>query len=150
MFSIVVAFDMKIPSDFAGKIAPEEKDLIALMAGVERYSNHPLAEAIVENAKMAGAELPNVKSAEEIAGYGLYGETDELKIIAGNARFMQSENVNDFDAESDVFKKNSATFVHLGIAVKSGMTKDELTENPRYEYIGSRRQIGRASCRERV
>lgn len=124
-------------SDFARKIAPEENDLIALMAGVERYSNHPLAEAIVENAKMAGADLPDVKSAEEIAGYGLYGETDELKIIAGNARFMQSENVNDFDAESDVFKKNSATFVHLGIAVKSGMTKDELTENPRYEYIGS-------------
>ena len=64
---------------------------------------------------MAGADLPDVKSAEEIAGYGLYGETDELKIIAGNARFMQSENVNDFDAESDVFKKNSATCVHLGI-----------------------------------
>ncbi len=50
-----------------------EPEVLALVAGLERYSKHPLAGAILEAARRAGADLPAVAAISERPGEGLRG-----------------------------------------------------------------------------
>lgn len=50
-------------------------------ASVEQYSKHPLAHAIVEAARKAGASLIEAKEISEAAGQGLHGNVDGHAII---------------------------------------------------------------------
>ncbi len=55
--------------------APEldRDDVMAAAAAVEKYSKHPLATAIVDDADARGLELPPVESVSEKPGQGLVG-----------------------------------------------------------------------------
>ncbi|MGD8319998.1 MAG: heavy metal translocating P-type ATPase [Gemmatimonadota bacterium] len=56
-------------------VAPEfgQKDVLALVASVERYSKHPLARAIVAAAEAKGLALPEASEVNEAPGQGLRG-----------------------------------------------------------------------------
>jgi heavy metal translocating P-type ATPase len=51
----------------------EEKDMLALVAGLERYSKHPLAAAVLDATRAAGVILPDVTEVSERPGEGLRG-----------------------------------------------------------------------------
>jgi heavy metal translocating P-type ATPase len=51
----------------------EEKDVLTLVASLERYSKHPLAGAILEAARDRGLTLPNASEIREPPGAGLRG-----------------------------------------------------------------------------
>ncbi len=51
----------------------DQKEVLTLVAGLERYSKHPLARAIGEAAKEAGIELPEASDVGEPPGLGLRG-----------------------------------------------------------------------------
>jgi heavy metal translocating P-type ATPase len=51
----------------------DEKEVLALVSGLERYSKHPLAGAILEAAKEAGIALPDADDVSEHPGEGLRG-----------------------------------------------------------------------------
>ncbi len=51
----------------------ERRDVLTLAAGLERYSKHPLARAILAAAKAEGIELPEAAEVAEQPGRGLYG-----------------------------------------------------------------------------
>jgi heavy metal translocating P-type ATPase len=57
----------------------DEKAVLSLVAGLERYSKHPLAGAILEAAENAGVPLPDATEVSERPGEGLRG------IVAGRA-----------------------------------------------------------------
>ncbi|MBD2175301.1 copper-translocating P-type ATPase [Pseudanabaena sp. FACHB-1998] len=50
-----------------------QAEILQLVASVERNSEHPLAEAIVQNARNQGLDLWNVQDFEAIAGSGVQG-----------------------------------------------------------------------------
>ena len=56
-------------------IAPhfQQKDVLLLAAGLERYSKHPLARAILGAAKDAGLKIPEASDVSEPPGQGLRG-----------------------------------------------------------------------------
>jgi heavy metal translocating P-type ATPase len=56
-------------------IAPgfAQKEVLTLVAGLERYSKHPLARAILAAAKEAGIQLPEATAVNEQPGQGLRG-----------------------------------------------------------------------------
>jgi len=56
-------------------IAPgfDGKDVLTLVASLERYSKHPLARAILDAAKEAGLALPEATEVSEAPGQGLLG-----------------------------------------------------------------------------
>jgi heavy metal translocating P-type ATPase len=76
------------------RIAPGfvQKDVLALVAGLERYSKHPLARAILAAAKEGGIALPEASEVGEQPGQGLHGTvsghalqiTSRTKLIAQN------------------------------------------------------------------
>lgn len=65
-----------------------ESDLLRLAAGLERASEHPLAEAIVRGAEERGLTLATVEGFESITGKGVTGIVEGRRIALGNARLM--------------------------------------------------------------
>ncbi|WP_156505732.1 HAD family hydrolase, partial [Sulfitobacter sp. HI0054] len=53
-----------------------ENDLLTMAAALERGSEHPLAEAIVEGALARGLTLPNATEFEAVTGKGVKGMVD--------------------------------------------------------------------------
>ncbi|WP_312635893.1 heavy metal translocating P-type ATPase [Oscillibacter sp.] len=80
----------------------EENQLLALAAGVESVSQHPLASAIVEEAKHR--ELPALDAPEKfenLSGRGLRAETAHGTVLAGNRRLMEESGVDLTALEAD-------------------------------------------------
>ena len=79
-------------------IALEEGFDIFLAAGIEKYSTHPLAKAIVAAALEKPGEIPEPDSFEEIPGRGVCAVIDGRTYIAGNEAYMEAKGVEpDFD-----------------------------------------------------
>lgn len=71
-----------------------QEDVLALIAGAEKESNHPLAAAAVGHAKALGIQAAAVQPEREIAGRGVLGKTADGKIVlAGNLELMQENGV---------------------------------------------------------
>ena len=58
------------------RVAEADRDTLRVAAGLERYSNHPIARAIVDEAIHRGIPLPRATEVREIAGLGVTGELD--------------------------------------------------------------------------
>ncbi len=71
----------------------EEHELLALVAAVERESEHPLAAAVVEYADAAGASRSSVEQFENVPGHGAIATVGGRAVVVGNARLMARENV---------------------------------------------------------
>jgi Cu+-exporting ATPase len=65
--------------------------LLALVAGVEAASEHPLAKAVMTAAE--GLTLPDVSGVKAIPGYGLQAQADGKTILVGAARLLVREGV---------------------------------------------------------
>jgi Cu+-exporting ATPase len=67
----------------------DEPALLRLVATLERGSEHPLAEAIVEGAGERGVELGNARSFLSITGKGVMGEVDGHRVAFGNRAMLE-------------------------------------------------------------
>ena len=74
-------------------ISRGESELLRLAASAERGSEHPLGEAIVRAAADRGLGLSMPDSFEGIAGLGIAAEVDGSRVLLGNVRLMERENV---------------------------------------------------------
>jgi Cu+-exporting ATPase len=90
-----------------------EADLLALVAAVERQSEHPLGNAIVASAREHGAPLGEVQSFASHPGRGVTGVVNGVGIAAGNARLMAewSIDVSPVAADVDKLSADSKTVV---------------------------------------
>jgi Cu+-exporting ATPase len=76
-----------------------ETEILKLAASLEKSSEHPLAEAIIEGAKKQNVELAKVENFESVTGKGIFGTIDGKKVLLGNVRLMQ-ENGIDFSSNT--------------------------------------------------
>jgi Cu+-exporting ATPase len=67
-----------------------ENEALALIASLERASEHPLAQAIVNGAEGRGVRLQSVDRFESVTGQGIRGEIRGRKLAVGSRRFMES------------------------------------------------------------
>ncbi|RWC31922.1 MAG: heavy metal translocating P-type ATPase [Mesorhizobium sp.] len=65
-----------------------EDELLALAAGLEKGSEHPLAEAIVEGAETRGLKIADAAGFEAVTGKGVSGTVSGKKVALGNAAMM--------------------------------------------------------------
>ena len=65
-----------------------EDEILRLAASLERGSEHPLAEAIVDGAEARGLELSKTEAFEAITGKGVIGRVDGHAVSLGNARLL--------------------------------------------------------------
>jgi heavy metal translocating P-type ATPase len=86
-----------LPADSA--VSPEE--LLMTAASAESGSDHPLALAVIEEAKRKKIDFPYPESFQSIEGRGIRAETAGHSILAGNLAFMK-ENGMTADSGSPV------------------------------------------------
>ncbi|MFA7347386.1 MAG: heavy metal translocating P-type ATPase [Desulfurivibrionaceae bacterium] len=67
--------------------------ILALVAGAESGSEHPLAEAIVNSAREKGLALAEPSHFEAVPGRGIRAVVRGEKVLLGNREFMAEENV---------------------------------------------------------
>ena len=72
----------------AGRVDRER--LLALAAALERSAQHPLAEAVVEEAEAAGAPYLDASKVESVAGRGVHGRVAGHDVALGNAAMMHA------------------------------------------------------------
>ncbi len=66
-----------------------ENDLLQNIASLNQYSEHPLAEAVVNYAKAKTISLIEVKDFEAVAGKGVTGTVTNKKVALGNKKLME-------------------------------------------------------------
>ncbi|MBP7999747.1 MAG: cadmium-translocating P-type ATPase [Chloroflexi bacterium] len=91
--------------------------ILALAASAERGSEHPLGQAIVQEAQARGLELIEPERFEAIAGYGITAQVNNQQILVGNLRLMQRENVslNGLERRAEQLQHQGKTAMWLAV-----------------------------------
>jgi Cu+-exporting ATPase len=76
-----------------------ENDLLALAAGLEQGSEHPLADAIVKGAQARGLIIPASERFESFAGKGIGGVVDGRRVLLGNVALLTLHAIRPADIE---------------------------------------------------
>lgn len=76
-----------------------ETEIVAILAGLENKSEHPIAHAIVSSAKEKKISLSPVTEFEAIKGKGIKGLIEGVEYYAGNTKLINDLKIN-FDTES--------------------------------------------------
>ncbi|MEX2450030.1 MAG: heavy metal translocating P-type ATPase [Rhodospirillales bacterium] len=95
----------------------DEKDLLRLAAGLERQSEHPLAEAIVAAAKDRNIEPGRADDFEATTGKGVFGTVDGKSVLLGNAALLDDHGVDGSalaDA-ADERRRDGATVMYIAL-----------------------------------
>jgi Cu+-exporting ATPase len=72
----------------------DENKLLGLAAGLERASEHPLAAAIVAEAKAKGVEGERIESFESRTGMGVVGRVGDVPVALGDERLMDEMGID--------------------------------------------------------
>ncbi len=81
-----------------------EKDVLKLAAIAEKRSEHPLAEAIVNEAKKEKIAVEEPTNFNSITGKGVEAFYNKSRILLGNRRLMQDNNIKTESAEDEIKK----------------------------------------------
>jgi len=68
-------------------------DVLRLAAAVEATSEHPLSEAIVDEAKERGIDLPRASEVEAVVGRGIRGSVEGAAVLVGTERLLEEEGI---------------------------------------------------------
>lgn len=94
-----------------------EADLLALAAALERGSEHPLAEAIVEGAASRGAARRDASDFEAVTGMGVRGKVGTHAVALGNAAMMRGMGLetSHADARADALRAEGKTVMFIAL-----------------------------------
>ncbi len=93
-----------------------EQELLEDVAGMESFSTHPLAEAIIDYAKKKGITPHQMESYQNIPGKGgkaICKICDDLEHCVGNLKMMDAHNVSvdEITKDTEKFEKEGKTVV---------------------------------------
>jgi Cu+-exporting ATPase len=94
-----------------------EADLLSLAAALERGSEHPLAEAIVEGAEAQGAARQEAADFEAVTGKGVQGRVGGRAVALGNAAMMKEMGLDTgtADAKADTLRAEGKTAMFIAV-----------------------------------
>ena len=85
----------------------DEKELLRFAAAAEKYSTHPIADAIRNSFRES--KDPEIRDIREIAGQGVTARVDGHHVAVGNDRLMAAEGVKASDCHL------AGTIVHIAV-----------------------------------
>ena len=101
-------------------LSESENEAIALAAGLEKGSEHPLAEAVIEAAKKRSIDSVDVELFEAVSGQGVKAVFQDEQLLLGNERFMQEHDVN-LDELSNLLAKSDSSVATPVLLARAGM-----------------------------
>ncbi len=96
-----------------------EQEILKYSAAVEKSSEHPLAEAIINKAKEEKIVNKNVHNFQSITGKGVSGVLDGKKILFGNRKlFENSKGYSSIDNQMQKLEEEGKTVMILSVQGK--------------------------------
>ena len=97
--------------------AMPETELLRLAAGVERASEHPLAQAVLTAAHERGLAIPEVSEFDSPVGRGVNGLVEGHTVALGSATFMASRNLDPSPLanQADQLRQGGATAIFVAV-----------------------------------
>lgn len=94
-----------------------EDEVLALAASLERSSEHPLAEAIVQAAEARKVGLSSVDNFTSITGKGVSGSVDGHEVVLGNLNLLQQLTIDacDLPAQAEIGRAEGQTVILVAI-----------------------------------
>jgi Cu+-exporting ATPase len=83
-----------------GKIS--ENKVLEIAASLEKSSEHPLADTMVEKSKQKKIKLEEIKNFKAIPGHGIEAVINSKKYFFGNSRLMAQEGIDISNAKSQI------------------------------------------------
>ncbi|HLC19441.1 MAG TPA: heavy metal translocating P-type ATPase, partial [Candidatus Nanoarchaeia archaeon] len=80
----------------------KENDLLRIAASVEKLSEHPLAQAVVQEAQTKKTKLTKVSGFKSVTGKGVYARIGTVIIRIGNLRMMKESGISTTKAQKVV------------------------------------------------
>ncbi|WP_321553538.1 heavy metal translocating P-type ATPase [Denitrificimonas halotolerans] len=77
-------------TDFVVTATQHDASVLALVAAVEQQSEHPIAQAIVQDAEQRGLSIPSIAEFQSITGMGVQAKVEGQLVQIGADRFMDS------------------------------------------------------------
>lgn len=104
------------PSALEGS-AIDSSAILRFAATLERASEHPLAAALLAEAKARNIELGRAGDFSSITGRGVRGDVDGSVISIGNAALMSQLNINtqSLDGRADALRADGQTVIYVAV-----------------------------------
>jgi len=99
----------------------DEDTLLAIAAGLERSSEHPLAAAIVEGALARGLSPASVEGFKSITGKGVIGNSDGNQVALGNGALLDQLGIDGATlvTKAEEMRLEGQTVVFVSVAGKA-------------------------------
>jgi Cd2+/Zn2+-exporting ATPase len=120
------------PGQSAAEIACAEEELLWLAAGVEARSEHPIARAIVAEAKRRFMPVERVTKFQSVAGHGVSADVVGRRIAVGNLKYFDG-----YESPERTALEEQMNLLHD--AGKTGMLVGEIIgeeHQPTVRYLG--------------
>ena len=93
------------------------EDVLQKLASVERASEHPLAQAIVNDAMQRQLTLSSVTDFDSPVGKGVVGIVDGIRVVSGSAKFLTEQGINAgaMDVAAEEQRSNAATVIFVSV-----------------------------------
>ncbi len=98
-----------------------EKDLLSLVASLERGSEHPLASAVVTEAQARGLPIGGVQEFKSFTGKGVRGRVQGRTVAVGTWNFLrdeisvQGDSLSVLDKEAESLRQEGQTIVFIAV-----------------------------------
>ena len=111
-----------------------ENEALAIIAGMEQLSEHPIGIAIVEGAKKRGLTPRPAGAFDAVNGLGVQAEVDNKRVLVGSRSFMMQRGVDTqrWEARAESWRGEAKTVVFVAVDGKAAglaAVADPIKEN---------------------
>ncbi len=110
-----------------------KEELVSLITHAEYYSEHPISKSLKSFHQCELCGKLTIEEAEEISGHGIKCILDGKKIVAGNKKLMQLENIKNFKSCEQEIEGSiiyvASNGIFLGWIIISDIVKDDSKES---------------------
>ena len=94
-----------------------QDEVLRLAASLDQGSEHPLAHAIVEQARAAGLKLVTPETFESASGIGVSGQVEGRRLMLGNTALMQEAGVSteSLQAHAEKLRGDGTSIMYLAV-----------------------------------
>jgi P-type Cu+ transporter len=107
-------------TDFVAEGIPQDEAL-ALVAGVEQLSEHPIGSAIVEGAKKQGLAVPAAGDFHAINGLGVQADIGGKRVLVGSRNFLAQNGIDtkSWEERAESWRSEAKTVVFFAVEGKA-------------------------------
>jgi len=104
--------------DVTDIVADDRSKILEVAAIAEKWSEHPIGQAIVKKAENEGISVAEPESFDALPGFGVTAEVKGKKVLIGNRALMKNNNVPVQQLENEIEKLESEGKTVLIMAVE--------------------------------